>query len=203
MNADSFYKLEAPGEGRYQYACKDMALISLKQEPCPVCGRRSGSWEYSGPHRMVLEGGAGYPDRLPFTGAGGSPLILSSKAVQVFQEQGITGIARLTPIQTLREREGGLVPLPEAAPEYLLAELDGTIELDLEKMCLKKKRLCSSCGGFDWNRQRLHPLYVDEKSWNGRDLCRVASIPGYIVCTKRVVELVRKQKLRGFAFQLL
>lgn len=203
MESASFYMLQIPGERRYQYAWKDMAVAELRRESCPACGRTVGRWECSGPHFMILEGGGKYPDRLPFCGAGESELLLSEKAVEVFLRNGITGIAGQTPVRTGRERDGALMPLPEEAPGYVLAELDGTIDLDLGKMGLKKKNRCSVCGGFDWNRQRLHPLIPDRETWNGRDLCRIASIPGYIVCTDRVVELVNKHKLRGFAFDAL
>lgn len=203
MEPVSFYKLQAPGQRRYQYAWKNAALGELHREPCPACGRVVARWEYSGPHFMLLEGGAAYPDRLSFTGAGGSPLLLSERAVEIFRENGITGITGAVPVRTGRERDGAVIPLPEGAPSYVLAELDGSVELDLKKMCLKKKKPCAVCGGFDWNRQRLEPLYPEKSTWNGRDLCRVAGIPGYIICTNRVVELVKKHKLRGFAFDAL
>ena len=64
-----------------------------------------------------------------------------------------------------------------------------------------QEEICSSCGRFEWNRQRLYPLYLDEETWDGSDICRVESIPGYIVCTERVVDLVKRQKLKGFSFK--
>lgn len=85
----------------------------------------------------------------------------------------------------------------------MLARICGRIELDLPKMGLKKKKLCRVCGGFEWNRQRLSPLLLDASAWDGNDICRVDSIPGYVVCTDRVVALVKKQKLKGFSFRAL
>ena len=193
-----FYLLEGSGS-TYQYAFLDTALGSLEQGKCEACGRTRSRWRFSGPHRFLLEGGPKYPDRLEFTGAGGAPLLLSRRAADVFRENGITGIGEIVPVQT--EHESG--PLPEGAPEYVLARICGRIELDLPKMGLKKKKLCRVCGGFEWNRQRLSPLLLDASAWDGSDLCRVDSIPGYVVCTDRVVALVKKQKLKGFSFRAL
>ena len=196
---NQFYLLECSGKSACQYARKDTALDSLVQRQCEACGRTLSQWSFSGPHHLLLEGGPKYPDRLEFTGAGGSPLLLSQRAAAVFRQNGITGIAEFVPVRTARESG----PLPEDAPEYVLARICGRIELDLGKMCLKKKRLCSVCGSFEWNRQRLSPLYLDASTWDGSDLCRVNSIPGYVVCTDRVVALVKKQKWKGFSFRSL
>ena len=193
-----FYLLEGSGS-TYQYAFRDTALGSLEQRECEACGRPLSQWRFSGPHHLILEGGPKYPDRLEFTGAGGSPLLLSERAAAVFAANGITGIAETVPVRTSRESGD----LPDNAPRYVLAKISGRIELDLPKMCLKKKKLCSVCGSFEWNRQRLYPLFLDESAWDGSDLCRVDSIPGYVVCTAKVVELVKKQKLKGFSFQAL
>lgn len=191
--ATRFYLLESAGERTYRYACRDTALGPLAQHPCEACGRTVSRWTFSGPHRLILEGGPKYPDRLSFTGAGGSPLLLSEGAMAVFRDHGVTGIAETLPVQTE----------PDAATGYVLARISGKIELDFAKMCLKKKRLCAVCGSFEWNRQRFHPLYPDESTWDGSDFCRVASIPGYVICTGKVVELVKTQKLKGFSFRAL
>lgn len=194
-----FYLLEGSGERSDAYACRNAALGPLAQRPCSACGRTLSEWTFAGPHRLILEGGPGYPDRLEFTGAGGPLFLLSGRAAAVFAENGITGITDTAPVRT--EREDG--DLPEAAPGYLLTRIGGRIDLDLLKMCLKKKRRCPVCGGFEWNRQRFHPLYLDKSTWDGSDICRVTSIPGYVVCTAGVVELIKTQKLRGFCFRAL
>ena len=193
-----FYLLEGSGS-TYQYAFQDTALDSLEQGKCEACGRTRSRWRFSGSHHFLLEGGPKYPDRLEFTGAGGAPLLLSRRAADAFRENGIAGIDETVPVRTARESGD----LPEGTPEYVLARVRGRIELDLSKMGLKKKKLCRVCGGFEWNRQRLSPLLLDASTWDGSDLCRVDSIPGYVICTDRVVALVKKQKLKGFSFRAL
>ena len=101
----------------------------------------------------------------------------------------------------MRERGGEVVSLPEAAPEYFSARITGRINLCFRKMCLKKKKLCRVFCGFEWNRKRTDLLYLDEEKWDGSDFCRVASNPGYIICSQRVMDLIKKEKIKGFSIE--
>jgi hypothetical protein len=199
----AFYLLESPSERTYQYACENSALIGLKTTTCDACGRNVSMWEFSGPPCLIAEGGPKYPDRLAFIGAGSSLFVLSERAARTFADSGITGIAEMAPIRIMKRLDGAIIPLPDVAPQYILAQVGGTIELDFGKMFLKKKKLCKICGGFEWNRQRLHPLHLNEKTWDGSDICRIDSIPGYFICTERIVKLVKGRKLKGFCFKAL
>lgn len=188
----AFYVLTPPRGRSYRYAWKDTSVAGLKTGLCEVCGRTISAWDFRGGHCYLTEGGPRYPDRLPFTGAGGSPFLLSQRAAQAFADQGITGLGTMEPVE-----------LPEDAPPYVLAEICGRIGLDLEKMHLKRKKLCQVCGSFQWSRRRLDPLILDAEHWDGSDICRVADIPGQIICSERVVKLVKAQRLRGFSFEEL
>lgn len=198
-----FYLLRDPGERSYQYAWKDQSFLGFQKTPCPECGRDIAVMEYSGGHCLLLEGGPKYPDHLPFCGAGERMLVLSERAARLLQESGITGIGQITPVRTAKENNGTPVSLPETAPGYVLAEVTGKIDLDLSKMCLRKKKVCKACGGFEWNRQRLHPIHLDESTWDGSDICRCESIPGWFIFSEAAAELTRKQKLKGFVFDPL
>ena len=192
---NQFYLLEGYSEQAYPYAYEDTSLLGRKIQICETCGRQVSSWSFSGAHQLLLEGSGDYPDRLMFCGAGGPLFILSATAAQTFDKNGISGISQTSPIETIHDQA---VP-----PRYVLAQISGTIDLDFKKMGLKKKRQCTSCGSFEWNRQRMYPLYVNEETWDGSDICRVSSIPGYIICTDRVASLVKDQKLSGFCFNPL
>ena len=198
-----FYRLQAPSERTYQYAYQDASFVGFRQSACEDCGRMVGEMEFSGPHCLITEGGPRYPDYLAFSGAGERLFVVSEWAARVFRDNRLSGIAEISPIQVMKEQSGQRIPLPENAPRYMLLQIAGKIDLDHQKMCLKKKRLCRTCGSFEWNRQRFHPLYVDEGTWDGSDLCRIGSIPGYLVCTEKVVKLIRENKLKGFAFEPL
>lgn len=198
-----FYLLQAPSERTYQYAWKDMSFVGFQQSSCIECGRTVASMQYSGPHCLLVEGGPKYPDYLAFCGAGESLFVISERAANIFQANHLSGIAGFRKIRVEKEENGALFPLPEAAPNYVLVQITGKIDLDHAKMRLKKKKVCTTCGGFAWNRQRIHPLYMDHSTWDGSDICRNDSIPGYIIFSEAAAELIRKHKLKGFCLQSL
>ena len=190
-----FYKLESYDERSFCYAYEDSSVKGIQKSDCDVCGRTVSSWRFEGPHKLLLEGKQIYPDRLLFCGAGGPMLILSEHAVDTLQEKGITGMEAWQPIAaTYNDQE---------APPYLLIQTCGTIALDYKRMGLKKKKVCNACGSFEWNRQRLSPLFLDESTWDGSDLCRVSDIPGYLICSERFVQTVKETRLTGFSFKPL
>ena len=122
-------------------------------------------------------------------------LILSEHAIDKLREKGITGMEAWDPIAaTYNSQE---------PPPYFLVRICGTITLDYKRMGLKKKKVCNACGSFEWNRQRLSPLFLDESTWDGSDLCRVSDIHGYLICTEHFVNTVKEQGLTGFCFRAL
>lgn len=195
-----FYLLQAPNQRTYQYAWRDASFLGFQESQCKECGRKIASMQYDGDHCLIAEGGPKYPDYLAFSGAGESLFVISEHAARIFRENNLSGVTELTPIRVTKETDGILVPLPEAVPNYFLVQIAGRIDLDYSKMCLKKKKVCKTCGSFEWNRQRMYPLYMDEGTWDGSDLCRNKSIPGYIIFSEAAVELIKKYKLKGFCF---
>ncbi len=192
---NQFYKLESYDERSFCYAYENTSVRGIQRSVCDVCGRTVSSWTFDGTHHLLLEGKQVYPDRLMFSGAGSPMLILSAKAANTLKEKGITGIEKWEPIAATYNNQ--------ETPPYLLIQSCGTIAFDYKKMGLKKKKVCSSCGSFEWNRQRLYPLFLDESTWDGSDLCRVSDIPGYIFCTERFVKTVNETGLTGFCFKAL
>lgn len=203
LTAPKFFILKPPGTRTFQYAWKDAAFLGFEKTTCTQCGRAVASMAYSGPHCLLTEGGAKFPDYLAFCGAGEGLFVISERAADVFRSNRISGMTGFAPIQVAKEADGVILPLPEGAPNYVLVQITGTIDLDLKKMCLKKKKVCSTCGGFEWNRQRLHPLYIDADTWDGSDVCRNESIPGYIIFSKGAVDAIKKHRLKGFGLDPL
>lgn len=196
-----FYKLQDANLRTYQYAFMDLSFKGYTKATCDDCGRENVITEFVGPHRLAAEGGPRYPDYLPFSGVGGPMLILSERALAVLQENGITGIGTAEPVSVVRIINGTEVPLPDTAPAYYLVTITGTIDLDIPKMCLKKKRVCRTCGGFEWSRQRMPKMLLDSSTWDSSDFCRIASILGYVICSDKIVSLVKTHRLKGFAFE--
>lgn len=135
---------------------------------------------------LFLEGGKMYPDYLAFTGAGEQLFLLSERAVPVFEENGISGFS------------GKWEVTVSDGPRYFAMEIGGSVELDFAAMHLKKKNLCSRCGQYNWNRQRMEPVILDEASWDGSDICRVKSLPGLFACSRRFAQIVKDHGLTGF-----
>ena len=193
-----FYTLFIHSSNRYAYAWRDRGFGGFDRAPCPQCGREVATpLPRSAPYAYEVEGGAKYPDFLPFTGIPVDTVIASSRVVEVFREAGISGLGDVEPVSVFRVK--GTKAEPVADPVYCYAPIIGRVELDLPAMKLKKKNLCPACGRFAWSRERLYtiPAALDMDTWSGHDLCRVGDFPAMFVCSERVAEVIRKHKLTG------
>ena len=193
-----FFRLLHSGNSKYKYAYKDLSISGIKKVDCEVCGRSIPELCYSqNKHVLAIEGGKEYPDYLEFCDAGPRLCILSQRAVDVFVANKISGISEFVPISFDN-------PNPSENPfGYYIASIEGRIDFDLLLMQLKKKQFCNKCGQFEWNRKKFPPVILSKGSWDNSDICRIASLQGYIVCTEKVIRVVKENKLTGFAFQEL
>ena len=128
--------------------------------------------------------------------SGEQPFIISEKALKLFAENNVSGYDHAEPV-TVEPRGMN----KDGSPiDYFQLNICGRAELDFNAMFLKKKKYCAVCGQYEWNRQRFYPRVVDGNSWDGSDLARVVSIPGWILCSDKVRKIVKKHKLKGFVF---
>lgn len=169
----------------------------------PAGARLSGPGLMAYIIKSVWKAGNGIPTCWPSAVLGpqsrGRYLLLSERAVEAFSREGITGLEDCQRV-TILTAEGASHDVADA-PNYYLADISGTIDLNGPAMSnLRKKNMCPACGKFRWSHQRLSPLRVDSASWNGKDLCRLTSIPGCVICTEKVRETVKKYRLTNFAF---
>lgn len=182
----------------HTYAWCDLSFQDFVRIPCPECGRNIVTVQRAAPpYDLLLEGGNTCTDLIAFTGAGGPLFLLSEKALLAFHADGIQGIGSVAPVNA-KWSDGDKRKNRSKIPPYYQVEVSGRIDFDLKAMFLKKKRLCPACGQFDWNRERLYPVFLDANSHDGGDLCRVTSLPGRIICTHKVALSVKKHKLTGF-----
>lgn len=140
---------------------------------------------------MVLDGGKTYPDLLMYCSVGIRPFIISKKALDIFEANGVTGMAGAFKVEFQNSSDDS---------EYYCIDISGSIDMDLKRMQLKRKRICTHCGQSDWNRKSLGKIIPNVSSWNGEDLCRIKSIPSAFVCTEKILKLVKDNKLTGFEF---
>ena len=191
------YLLQYDRQSKYKYAYKDASFGNYERSVCPECDRAVVLPRFmSERHQLILEGGKVYPDCLQFTGVGKQMFLFSDKSLDIFLQNEISGIGCISEVDIYNVAFQSLAD----APKYYSADILGKIELNLFGMNLKRKRFCAQCGQFEWNRNRIEPLRVDENSWDGADVCRVTSIPGYIVCSSKFVDVINRNGLTGFSF---
>lgn len=202
IGENTFYKLVG-NSNRYKYASETPDFIKWNNHPCESCGRGISACEYvaSDKRRFVIEGGKKYPDHLDFWGAGERFFIISENALSAFVKEGVSGIDVVEPVDILVENGKSNAELDTDGPEYYSVTLKGSIDFDYDSMFLKKKKYCSVCGQYELNRQRLYPMYVDRTSWNGCDLCSLKTFPAQIICSEKIMRLVKKYKLKGFTLE--
>ncbi len=196
-----FYQISPSLEKKYCYAYQDLTLKGLTYGRCPYCSRTIGSYDFTGEtHQFLLEGGTILPDLLGFHGAGTNNLIISSRALQVFRTNDVSGFNDEAPVSILHPFSNMHGNNESTEKQYFIIQTFGHIDLNLSAMQLKKKRKCLHCGQFDWNRRQFHPMHLDITTWDGSDLCQLSSIPGYKICSEKVIGLVKQHKLTGFSF---
>jgi len=193
------YWLEYDAQRKFRYAYKNVSFIGYDRSICPQCSRQVATPQYKAdaPH-LILEGGRAYPDFLQFCGAGDRLYLVSEKALNLYEKNGITGYSgyRLVTIEHVQQHNNG-----PHHPEYYCLDITGRIDLDIAAMHIKKKKTCSLCKQYEWSRARLEPIFLDRTTWDGSDLCLVNSIPGFKVCSESLKELTQSQKLTGFSFR--
>ena len=185
---------------RYCYAEKNLSIHRFVQTKCSQCGRVSGYESISsGDDALLVSGGKLNPDFMIY-GSVGLYFIVSERAMELIKREKISGYDKTIKVPIYRSRYGKLVQQDVC---YYLVDIVGNIDLDLKAMSLKKKNICSACGSFDWNRQRLGIIdsVLDMSSWDGSDICRINSFKGHIVASDKFKELVEKNKLTGMKFK--
>lgn len=190
-----YYWVGYSGSEKYCYAANNNSFVAFNQSICDVCGRTIYMPQFisSVPH-LQLDGGRIFPDFLQFCGAGERMFLISETALKIFEENHISGYSTYCEVVVEPYIKRGL---QSKQPRYYQLKILGRIDFNLSAMCLKRKRKCTACGQFDWNRQRIYPKILDPTTWDLSDLCLVASFPGTIVCSDTIAKLVKEHNLSG------
>lgn len=195
FNIDVFYS-----EYKYCYAVENLAFVGYKREECPACKRQVVKEEiYEGEDAFRIDGAKAFPDFMQFCGCG-IGFIVSEKVMNVLRENNISGFDEAKKVPLYRSRYRKLV---KQEPEYYMINITGSIDLDLKAMALKRKHLCPECGSFDWSRQRLYIFdsVFDMSTWDGSDICRIKSFPGYIMISDRLKKIFEDHKFTGATYK--
>ena len=190
-----FYAISGQASNRYKYVVLDHGYYEIERLECSDCGRTYQKCQMVyWPPEMRLEGGKRYPDFLsvsvPFEDKCG--IIVSSKVLDAFLNERITGFQAI-PIDI----EVDHIIEYEKVPQYFYLLVSGRISLDYTAMRYRKKNHCTVCGSYVWSRQNVGESALDHGSWDGADLCCLTDFPNFVICTQRVINLVRAYKFKG------
>ena len=195
------YNLFITTPSRYYCYARTMIGAQQKIDECAECGRKYiVSSTISEDSFLLIEGGSKLPDFLQFCDVG-LYLFISSTVIDVFKENIISGYSVERTIPLFREVTGKLQKVDGA--HYYSLKVTGKVDFDLKAMHLKKKHICNSCGKFDWSIQKLSVVDTkfDMDTWDQSDICRISSLPGCIVCSDKVANLINLKKLTGVHIQ--
>ena len=194
------YWIKNDDSRKYAYAYKDASLQGYDVRACTQCGRNIVTERYDNtvPH-LIIDGGKQFPDHLSFCGAGKRLFIVSERALDLFEREQLTGYRLQCLVKTSHISDGSRYL---DLPRYYCLEIQGRVDIDSKSMQLKKKNRCTLCGQFDWNRKRMEPMMIDYGTWDGSDICLLASFPGITLCSESFVRLVQTNKLTGFSFPI-
>ena len=184
------YCLSGHTSNQYKYAVMDYDYYTAEGFVCGSCGREAQKLQLlSWPPGIRLEWGKRYPDHLsvsiPFEERCG--FIVSEKALAVFQKAQLTGF------------EAAPLEIAGAdSPRYYFLTVIGSVSLDYGAMHYRKQNVCPECGSFRWSRQKIGISVLDQESWDGADFCKLVDYPNYFLCTQKVVDVIKREKLKGF-----
>ena len=199
-----FYIIDSSSLQKNCYAWDNLSFQGWITTTCKHCGRSIHKAQMlEDPLEISLDGGVNYPDLLQFTGAGPRLFLLSKHALDVFTHNYITGIKNSIAINATWIDSKAHRAKKNEIPAYYSVEIEGRIDYCLSSMFLKKKKHCPVCNQFDWNRERRPEVILAKETWNGLDLCSIISAPGFQVCSQKVVDVIRANKLTGFECSLL
>lgn len=183
------------------YAFEDISFLGYDRSfICLHCNRPVVFPKYSAdkPH-LLIEGAGDYPDYLQFTGVGRQMYLVSERTLELYEKNHISGYSDYYQVSITSEEQG---PLKTAIPRYYSLNITGSVDLDLHAMRLKKKKVCSQCGQFEWNRMRMEPMILELSTWDRSDLCALRTFPGFKLCSPKARELMINNHLKGFNFKL-
>ena len=195
FNINVFYS-----EYKYCYAVKNLSFVGYKREECPTCKRQVVKEEiYEGEDAFLIDGAKKFPDFMQFCGAG-TYFIVSERVMNVLRENNVSGFEEAKKVPLYRSRYRKLIKQEQ---EYYIINITGSIDLNLKAMALKRKHVCPECGSFDWSRQRLYIFdsVFDMNTWDGSDICRIKSFPGYVMISDKLKEIFEEHKFTGATYK--
>lgn len=214
----TFYKISEDNTKRKRFAF-GILIGTYPQDiiNCTKCGR---TWKKeklsneSNELEIVLSNN-NYPD---FTGVVFHDLI-SDKTKDVLLYENITGVNISDKIKILSRNDLSLYVIKRFREEgYKVNEIPNEpiryhrMFLEFGANCHSKSEIvlnaeCSACGYGNYVTvgkpyiDPTHPIYIDENSWDGKDIFAIKSLGFNKFCTQRFVDIYNKYNLTGWVFE--
>ena len=197
------YGFDINNSCKYGYLTYPLDYYDIKKAECETCGRtKQDVYLKYWPPKFALEGGKKHPDFLnvvtPFVDKCG--MLISEKALKTFQSENISGFFA-EPITVLDNPKNLKAEGSAQIPSYYYCYITGNISLDYLTMHYRKKNICLECGQYTWSRQKIGESALDYSTWDGSDICKLTDYPNKFVCTQRVVDVIKQNKLKGGALR--
>ena len=174
---------------KYVFANKILQGDEYATVECPVCHRDTkGSNVFD--FVVTLSKGRVLPDMLCFAPAPWF-IVMSENAIDAFRKEGITGFVthKLTIVDAKQN------PMDDL--NYYILEITGYANIDYDRMGSKVIEYCKCCNYREIEEWKniYEETWLVEDSWDGSDLF------AFNLCTRKVLQVVYKEKLTGFDFK--
>ncbi len=121
---------------------------------------------------------------------------VSKKTKEVFENANITGIS-FERVQAFHEKRKELHPL-DFECYLMIVDTEKEVELDYKAMHLKRKNVCPICDSGRLSRHRIFETIIKRETLSNKDIIRVKHHKSKFICTQKVVDTIRDNKLKGF-----
>lgn len=204
----SFYVLEPDGGilfgTKWAYADQVNPVEFGEPEYCPVCKGPVSMKKWLPPHRIKLS--SAKPEKWgDFVWGAGFPLLVSSRFIEIYKREGLTGINNFHPPATIvrvGNRKSG--DFTDILPEYHLVDIpwggasqdDAASGLSLDH---PEKIRCGYCrvGTAGTKQDRI---VIDDGSWNGSDIFVTRGAPAQFIISERFMETGERYGLKNTWF---
>jgi hypothetical protein len=204
----TFFVIE-PADGKmfgrkWAYADRIEPIYHGEAEHCPICGRPVSGMLWIPPHRIKLS--SAKPEKWgDFLWGAGFPLMVSGRFKEVYEREGLTGIAEFSQIVevvrmgTLKSGEFLIPP-----PVYYLIQVhwgganqdDSASGFTHERSDKIKCPYCRS--GVSWRKQDR--VVIEESSWNHADIFKPRNAPVSFMVSERFKQVAEEHQFTNIWF---
>lgn len=205
MIESKFYVLKIGVFGQFKFAWYETtneARYSDDCPRCPVCNRAVGMLYWLPPYEVIIK----QPRRIGdfVAGSGDCDFLISERCLNLFHQQGLTGIQAVLPITVTRMGTTAAARQLKPPPLYGVYLEHTLTRLKYDEMGIiwgeePQTPYCQVCGpgggggpGWWMSRERV---VVDPLSWTGEDIFFAMNGPGTILLSQKAADVILENGL--------